>query len=150
LDQTLPVIKPDPIVFDPPPAKMMYTWIGHATGLLQFDGISVLTDPLFSERASPVSFAGPKRFVPSLVWLLIHVSYRPVPLTVAELPRIDACCISHNHYDHLDLPSVLELQARFPDMKWCVCGGLWLRVSHWQVRGRRHVRVDAKEWHPRG
>ena len=72
------------------------TWIGHATLLLQIAGVNVLTDPLFSERASPVGFAGPRRVVP------------PVP-ALAELPRIDLVLISHNHYDHLDVDSVRGL-----------------------------------------
>jgi L-ascorbate metabolism protein UlaG (beta-lactamase superfamily) len=72
------------------------TWVGHATVLLRVGGLSVLTDPHFSERASPVSFARPKRVVP------------PVP-ALEELPHIDAVVISHNHYDHLDQDSVRRL-----------------------------------------
>jgi len=75
------------------------TWIGHATLLVQLGGLNVLTDPLFSERASPVSFAGPRRVVP------------PTP-PLAELPRIDAVVISHDHYDHLDVESVRALAAQ--------------------------------------
>jgi len=72
------------------------TWVGHATVLLRVSGRSVLTDPQFSERASPVSFAGPRRVVP------------PVP-ALSELPHIDVVVISHNHYDHLDEDSVRRL-----------------------------------------
>jgi N-acyl-phosphatidylethanolamine-hydrolysing phospholipase D len=72
------------------------TWIGHATVLLRVGGLNVLTDPQFSERASPLAFAGPKRVVP------------PVP-ALHELPRIDVVVVSHNHYDHLDLASVAKL-----------------------------------------
>ena len=73
-----------------------YTWIGHSTFLIQYRGLNILTDPIFSERASPVSFAGPKR-------------YTPPALSPSDLPRIDVVVISHNHYDHLDLPSLKEL-----------------------------------------
>lgn len=75
------------------------TWIGHASALVQIDGVNVLTDPVFSQRASPVSFAGPERKVPAA-------------LSIAELPHIDVVLISHNHYDHLDTASVQALDAQ--------------------------------------
>ena len=72
------------------------TWIGHATVLAQLGGLNVLTDPIFSERASPLSFVGPKR----------HVA---PGLALGALPHIDLVLISHNHYDHLDDASVRAL-----------------------------------------
>jgi len=74
------------------------TWIGHATLLIQLDGVNVLTDPQFSERASPVSFAGPRRL-------------NPPGLGFDALPAIDVVVISHDHYDHLDRPTVQRLAA---------------------------------------
>jgi L-ascorbate metabolism protein UlaG (beta-lactamase superfamily) len=72
------------------------TWIGHSTILLQIDGLNILTDPQFSDRASPIGFLGPKRFA-------------PLNINIADLPHIDAVLISHNHYDHLDLATVQKL-----------------------------------------
>jgi len=75
------------------------TWIGHSTLLVRMDGVTFMTDPIFSERASPVSFAGPKRLVPP-----------GVPLD--ELPPIDFVTLSHDHYDHTDLASIEALARR--------------------------------------
>ena len=68
-------------------------WIGHSTYLIKKDGYTILTDPIFSERASPLKNIGPKRLIPPS----IPISY---------LPKIDFITISHNHYDHLDIPSL--------------------------------------------
>jgi L-ascorbate metabolism protein UlaG (beta-lactamase superfamily) len=84
----------------PGAGELDVTWIGHATMLVRLGPASILTDPIFSERASPVSFAGPKRV-------------RPAAIPVDQLPRIDAVVVSHSHYDHLDLPSLRALEARF-------------------------------------
>ena len=75
------------------------TWIGHATVLAQFGGWNVLTDPIWSPRCSPLSGLGPLRA-------------QPPGLALASLPRIDLVLVSHDHYDHLDLPSVRALAAQ--------------------------------------
>ncbi|WP_341678056.1 MBL fold metallo-hydrolase [Niveibacterium sp. SC-1] len=95
--QDLPTpVEPDLAALAHPGPRPAVTWIGHATVLLQVAGRNVLTDPQFSERASPFSFAGPKRAQPP-----------GVPL--ASLPHIDLVLISHNHYDHLDQASLAAL-----------------------------------------
>ncbi len=72
------------------------TWVGHSTLLIQLDGVNILTDPVWSERASPVQFAGPKRFTPP-------------GLAFDDLPEIDVVLISHDHYDHLDKGTIKKL-----------------------------------------
>ena len=83
-------------VSTPTAGGMRLTWIGHATLLLEFDGLNVLVDPILSERASPFGFAGPKRAVPPA-------------LPAGGLPPIDVVLVSHNHYDHLDEQTVRGL-----------------------------------------
>jgi L-ascorbate metabolism protein UlaG (beta-lactamase superfamily) len=93
----IPVADPDPEALRNNRGPSM-TWIGHASVLFQLGGMNVLVDPQFSERASPVSFAGPRRIV-------------PLTIDVPALPKIDVVLISHNHYDHLDTDSVRRLAA---------------------------------------
>jgi L-ascorbate metabolism protein UlaG (beta-lactamase superfamily) len=75
------------------------TYINHATTLIQVNGINILTDPIYSDRASPVTFAGPKRV-------------RAPGIAMSDLPEIDVILISHNHYDHLDTDTLQQLAAR--------------------------------------
>ncbi|MET0384397.1 MAG: MBL fold metallo-hydrolase [Polyangiales bacterium] len=81
---------------EPSSSGLRITWLGHSTTLIELDGVKVLTDPQWSERASPVDFAGPRRF-------------HPPPLALADLPKLDAVVISHEHYDHLDRATVQQL-----------------------------------------
>jgi L-ascorbate metabolism protein UlaG (beta-lactamase superfamily) len=79
--------------------RLRVTWINHSTVLIQMDGLNILTDPIWSKRCSPVSWAGPKR--------------RRVPgVEFEQLPPIDVVLISHNHYDHLDLPTLQRIHRR--------------------------------------
>ena len=94
-----PLLKPDAKFLSANRSDSTLTWIGHATLLVQMKGVNILTDPHFSGRASPVDFAGPKRVVPAA-------------MTIEELPPIDVVVISHNHYDHLDAASVMQLNKR--------------------------------------
>ncbi|XP_069142022.1 N-acyl-phosphatidylethanolamine-hydrolyzing phospholipase D-like [Argopecten irradians] len=106
LDKHLPVQKPDfERLKTPPQSGVQATWIGHASVLVQFDGITLLTDPIFSDRCFMFQWIGPKR-------------YRPPPCQVDELPILDAVVISHNHYDHLDHGSVVSLNKKFGETLW--------------------------------
>ena len=87
------------------------TWIGHATFLYQNQELNILTDPHLSLRASPFSFAGPKR-------------YTKPGMTFEELPKIDVVTISHNHYDHLDVKTVKRIAKDNPDAIFLVPLGL--------------------------
>jgi N-acyl-phosphatidylethanolamine-hydrolysing phospholipase D len=95
----VPVVKPDLAYLRANRRDITVTWIGHSTALWQLGGLNILTDPHFTARASPVSFAGPKREV-------------ALPATLAELPRIELVLISHNHYDHLDVQSLQMLNGQ--------------------------------------
>ncbi|BDA79907.1 membrane protein [Leptospira kobayashii] len=94
-----PVVSNDGKVLRENDSKLSVTWIGHATTLVQIDGVNILTDPIWSDRCSPVSFAGPKR-------------YTPPGLRLEDLPRIDVVILSHNHYDHTDLSSLKLLEEK--------------------------------------
>jgi N-acyl-phosphatidylethanolamine-hydrolysing phospholipase D len=125
------------------------TWIGHATVLLRMDGLTILTDPGWSERASPLSWAGPLRLVPP-------------GLPFEELPRVDVVVISHDHYDHLDLATVKRLAAAHDPLfvvplglkAWFADNGItrveerdwWQRVEH---RGVTFVCVPAQHFSQR-
>ncbi len=98
-----PSLIEDPVFLPPPgecpPDHAAITFIGHATFLIRMCGLTILTDPIFSDRCSPVTWAGPRRV-------------RRPGLALAALPRIDVVLLSHNHYDHMDLPSLRQLHQR--------------------------------------
>jgi len=94
----LPMDRPLEVWQARPSSGFRATWLGHSTVLLEMDGRKILTDPVFAERISPVSFAGPKRF-------------HPVPVAIGELPLLDLVLLSHDHYDHL-CRSTFEALAR--------------------------------------
>jgi L-ascorbate metabolism protein UlaG (beta-lactamase superfamily) len=79
-------------------SELRITFINHSTVLIQIDGLNILTDPIWSERASPVSWAGPRRV-------------RPPGIRYEDLPPINVVAVSHNHYDHLDIPTLMKLSA---------------------------------------
>ena len=91
--------------------RLTVTWIGHSTLLIQLGGINILTDPMWSARASPVRFLGPRRWVAP-------------PVALDALPPIDVIVQSHNHYDHLDDRTVRALARLQPYARWLVPLGL--------------------------
>ena len=93
------VRRPDTLALRRRPEHVRATWIGHTTVLVQTPGFTLLTDPIFSDRASPVSFAGPRRLAPPA-------------LRVRDLPALDAVLLSHDHYDHCDQASIEALHRR--------------------------------------
>ncbi len=100
--QPWPRQRPDPSYGPLPQAEAGFavlTFIGHSTFMIQLPGLTVLTDPVWSERCSPVGWAGPRRA-------------RPPGLALDDLPPVDLVLVSHNHYDHMDLPSLRRLAAR--------------------------------------
>ena len=80
----------------PPSTGLRATWLGHSTVLIEIAGKRIVTDPVWGPRASPSRIAGPKRF-------------QPVPVPLRHMPPIDLVVLSHDHYDHLDYPTVKEL-----------------------------------------
>jgi L-ascorbate metabolism protein UlaG (beta-lactamase superfamily) len=104
------------------------TWYGHASTLVELDGRRVLFDPVWSKRCSPFQFAGPRRLHPP-----------PVPLDA--LPQVDAIVISHDHYDHLDLPTVRQL-VRTQEAPFLVPIGVGAHLDRWQVPRHRIVELD--------
>lgn len=95
----LPLLNPLEAWTRRPESGFRVTWLGHSTMLLELDGARILTDPVFGERASPMSFAGPKRF-------------HPVPVPLESLPELDAVLVSHDHYDHLCRATIAALAKR--------------------------------------
>lgn len=127
--------------------KPRISWVGHSTVLIQYKDVTVLTDPIFFDRASPVSFAGPKRV------------FKPA-VSLEDLPPIDYAIISHNHYDHLDRPTVNAIGDK---TQWLVPLGLkeWfvdqgvskvLELDWWEAYRAKEVTLrltPAQHWSKR-
>jgi len=109
IEEKFPVESPDATrLANPDPNDVQVTWIGHATALIQMQGLNILTDPVWAERCSPASSLGPKRL-------------RPIPLPLNSLPKIDIVLITHSNYDHLDAAVVERLKDT---VRWIVPRGL--------------------------
>ena len=108
------------------------TWLGHSTVLIEIDGLRVLTDPVWGPRASPSQIAGPKRF-------------QPVPVALRALPPVDAVLVSHDHYDHLDYPTIRELARQ--EVPFITSLGVGAHLQAWGVPEHRITELEWWESH---
>jgi L-ascorbate metabolism protein UlaG (beta-lactamase superfamily) len=128
----LPVVDPRDGWRRAPVEGLRATWLGHSTVLVEIDGARVLTDPVWGPRASPSRFVGPKRF-------------QPVPVPLAGLPPLDAVVISHDHYDHLDFPTIRALRgSRVP---FITALGVGAHLERWGIEPGRITELDWWETH---
>jgi L-ascorbate metabolism protein UlaG (beta-lactamase superfamily) len=123
----LPLMDPRQAWSAPAEDGLRVTWLGHSTLLLEVEGFRVLTDPIWSERASPSTIAGPERFHPPVV-----------PL--GELPPLDAVIISHDHYDHLDMPTIRALAQK--GVPFFVPLGVGAHLAEWGVPPEQVTELD--------
>ncbi len=108
-------------------STVQLNWLGHAAVLIHFQGEYVLLDPMLGERASPFSFMGPKR-------------YNPSPIQPEDLPPLKAVIISHDHYDHLDYPTIKKIKDKVD--KFYVPLGIGASLRYWGVNDEQIVELD--------
>jgi L-ascorbate metabolism protein UlaG (beta-lactamase superfamily) len=113
-----------------PGSGLRATWIGHSTVFVEIDGHRLLFDPIWSERGSPSTLVGPRRF-------------HPAPLPLEELPRIDAVIITHDHYDHLDMATIRQLIGKGP--VFLVPLGVGAHLEKWGVPRASITELDWGE-----
>jgi L-ascorbate metabolism protein UlaG (beta-lactamase superfamily) len=124
----VPVIPLEPAALEEKPhSGLRATWLGHASVLIEIDGHRILTDPVFSQRASPFQFIGPKR---------LH----PPPIQLSELNGIDAVVVSHNHYDHLDETAIRHLAAQ--GTSFFVPLGIGAHLEAWDIPNSQIHEMD--------
>ena len=124
----LPAEVTDPQLFrHPPTSGLRITWLGHSTTLIEIDGVRVLTDPIWANRASPFSFIGPERWYPPTIEL-------------QQLPAIDVVVISHDHYDHLDYQTIRQM--RHWNTTFVAPLGVGAHLQYWGVPAERIVELD--------
>ena len=128
----LPSVDPTEAWARKPGSGLRATWLGHSTVLIEIDGLRILTDPVWGPRASPSRLVGPKRF-------------QPVPVALRALPPIDLVVVSHDHYDHLDYPTIRELARRA--VPFVTSLGVGAHLEAWGVPRERIVELDWWETH---
>jgi L-ascorbate metabolism protein UlaG (beta-lactamase superfamily) len=128
-DAPLPVLTRQTSDFEAPPAsELRITWFGHSSLLVEIEGKRILVDPVWGERCSPSSVIGPARF-------------HAVPIPLQALPALDAVVISHDHYDHLDYPSILALKER-QTLRFIVPLGVGAHLAYWGIEPERITELD--------
>ena len=130
--QPLPSLNPLEAWQRKPRSGLRVTWLGHSTVLIEIDGVRVLTDPVWGTRASPLRLAGPKRF-------------QPVPVELRSMPSVDAVIVSHDHYDHLDYPTIRALAKS--DVPFVTSLGVGAHLEGWGVPTERITELDWWETH---
>jgi L-ascorbate metabolism protein UlaG (beta-lactamase superfamily) len=124
----VPVVRTDPAVLAVAPASgLRVTWFGHSSTLIEVDGQRLLTDPIWSDRASPVEWIGPRRWYPPTIAL-------------AQLPPIAAVLISHDHYDHLDWSTIVAMRTW--KNVFIVPLGIGAHLQRWGIAPERIVELD--------
>lgn len=124
-----PIVKMNPQeIAAAKPEEVRITWLGHSSVLIQIDGKSLLTDPMFGKRASPVPLLGPKRFNAEL------------PLPPENIPHLDAIILSHDHYDHLDYGTIKKLHPKTE--RFFVPLGVGAHLRRWGVAEAKIVELD--------
>ncbi|MBM7367467.1 MBL fold metallo-hydrolase [Gordonia hydrophobica] len=124
----IPVLRPE---FDAVAAGLAVTWLGHASAVVELDGVRIVTDPVLSARCSPSQLVGPKRM-------------HRAPLTARELPSLDVVLISHDHYDHLDTPTIVAIADAQPDALFVVPIGVGAHLRSWGVD---RSRIREADWY---
>jgi L-ascorbate metabolism protein UlaG (beta-lactamase superfamily) len=129
----LPAVNPLGVWDRVPGSGLRATWLGHSTVLLEIDGVRVLTDPVWGTRASPSRLAGPRRF-------------QPVPVALKAMPPLDLVLVSHDHYDHLDYPTIRQLAKT--DVPFVTSLGVGAHLEAFGVRPQRITELDWWESWP--
>lgn len=128
----LPSMDPLEIWRKKPQSGLRVTWLGHSTVLIEIGGIRILTDPVWGPRASPSTLVGPRRF-------------QPVPVALRDMPPVDVVLVSHDHYDHLDYPTIRALART--QIPFVTSLGVGAHLEYWGVPARRITELDWWESH---
>lgn len=128
----LPSLDPCDTWLKGPDTGLRATWLGHSTVLIEIDGVRVLTDPVWGPRASPSTLVGPKRF-------------QPVPVALSAMPSIDLVVISHDHYDHLDYPTIRELALM--GVPFVTSLGVGAHLEAWGIPAEHITELDWWQSH---